>query len=475
MVTQWARLVPSAVLLLGLMTTCTTPQPGAAAAQRGAGLYQRHCAGCHGGDGTADTVIAGLLTPRPRAFDSGLFHLVSTRSGLPRRADLVRTLQRGMPGSVMLAFDWMPEGDLDLLAGHVLTLAFPGQDLPTAASIEPAPALATDAATLAAGEKLYLRHCAACHGIDGRGGEPPPDWVDNTSQAWPRDFTAGFLRGGGDVRALTWRVLAGMPGARMPPLVIADADAARLVAYVHQLIPEGVAEHHVQWRRHLLAVRAAALPADAAAWQAIEAVRLPTAPLRWRRDGVFEVELRAVHDGKRIAVQLQWHDASRDDRALDGSRVGDGAALQWTANTSAPLLAMGSAEDPVCLWHWRAFRSEDIAGALDLLQPDGASGVATPLPGLTCPARRGEVLTVGGAASVAPQRGGGRSFEVWAEWRQQRWTVVMTRELRRGPGGDVDLRAGDTVLLALAIWNGSTDLTPASKAISNWHELELQR
>lgn len=477
MVTERSRVALGAVVLLSLLATSALPQSATTPPPRVGLLFSRHCAGCHGSTGAADTAIAALLSPRPRAFTDGLFHLVSTQNGLPVREDIVHSLQHGMPGSTMLAFEWLPEGDLQALADHVLALAFPSRTVPPAPRIEPAHAFSTDRTTLAAGERLYLRHCAACHGIDGRGCEPPPDWVGNADYSWPRDFTQGFLRGGGDVGALTRRVLAGMPGSRMPPVLLSDEEAARVVAFVHSLIPEGAAEHHAQWRRHLTAVRTEALPdgPDAAAWDAIEAVRLPTAPLRWRRDGVFEVFVRAAHDGERLAVQLQWADATRNDRALDGSRFADGAAVQLTAAMDAPLIAMGSDNAPVDIWHWKAFRPENIAGALDLLDSQRASGVQGPLPGLTCPARRGEAVVVHGAGSMPQQRGGGRGFSVQAEWRDGRWTVVMTRALRAQGNGELALHPGDTLSFALAIWNGSIDTSPASKAITNWHELELQR
>lgn len=474
MVTDRSCVVVGAVVLLTVLATCAA-SPQSASADRGAELFARHCTACHGERGAADTTIAAMLAPRPRAFADGLFHLVSTVSGLPTREDVVLTLQHGMPGSTMMAFEWLPEADLAALADHVLALAFPGRRLPSGPRIEPRRALSLDAMTLAAGERLYLRHCAACHGVDGRGCEPPSDWAGSAEYSWPRDFTAGFLRGGADVGALTRRILAGMPGAHMPPILLSGDEASQVVGFVTSLIPAGADRRHLQHRQHLLAVRTGTLPAAPATWDALDAVHLPTAPLRWRRDGVFEVQLCAAHDGQRLAIELEWDDTTRNDRALDNRGAADGVALQFCPSLDAPLLAMGSDTAPVEMWHWLAFRAEDVAGALDLLGHGNQTGAPVRLPGLTSPAHHAETVVVHGVGSMPDQRGLGRSIQVEAEWRDGHWRVVLTRSLVAKAPGEAALAPGDSVLLALAIWNGSIDLTPASKAITNWHVLQLQR
>jgi len=80
-----------------------------------------------------------------------------------------------------------------------------------------------------------------------------------------------------------------------------------------------------------------------------------------------------------------------------------------------------------------------------------------------------------GVDSMPAQRAEGRSLGVEAEWRDGRWRVVLTRSLTALAPGGTALAPGGSVLLALAVWNGSIDLVPASKAVTNWHVLELQR
>lgn len=498
-------LLPAALLAIGLANLhCTGSahhQHEPLAGDRGAALFARHCAACHGLAGGAETPMASLLLPRPRAFSDGVFKLASTTNGVPTEGDLVAMLRRGMPGSTMMSWDWMPEQDLVLLAAHVRELAVVGRmesilghrhaDAPITAraraeaerELTPGPVLAVpppveaDDATMARGRDLYLRHCAACHGDAGEGLRPAADWAGAREALWPRDLTAGFLRGEATHEALAHRILGGMPGAHMPPARLSAAELQAVIAWVQALLPDGAATRHSQWRRHLRVVRAEALPEAATdpRWRQFEAVRLPLAPLRWRPDAVFEVRARFAHDGRRLAVRLEWDDDTRDDRMLGDSAASDGAAIQFSGAQDAPLFAMGSTSDPVELWHWKSFRGQDVAGALDLLtgalRP--ASDAVLPIPGITGPGIRGEALVVHGFESMARARGSGIPMRAMPAWHEGRWSLVLTRELAPAGKDTIDFRTDGGVLFSVAVWDGSIDLQPWSKSITTWHRLEL--
>lgn len=98
----------------------------------GGRLFRRHCQQCHGlsGDGRGPTGL--WITPHPRDFRQGVFKFVSTAGSGPRkpgRADLVRTIHAGIPGTNMPSFQMLPEGEAgrDLLAGYVTFLSLRGQ------------------------------------------------------------------------------------------------------------------------------------------------------------------------------------------------------------------------------------------------------------------------------------------------------------------------------------------------------------
>lgn len=502
---RW-RSITVAATLATLAAACAggAPEPLTATDPgRGAALYGRHCAGCHGRTGDADTSLAGLLFPPPTAFRNAAFKLASTQNGVPTDADLVRTLRRGMPGSAMPGYEWLPDDDLRALARRVHELAVAGmtESLAAAAAARgssrpwtelreeaesrlrpgapvavPEP-VAASPAVLAQGRSSYLHHCATCHGEDGRGRRQPGSMA-GTEARLPRDFTAGFLRGSASAQELAWRIRGGMPGAHMPTKTLSDDELANLIAYLHSLIPDAADRHHVQWRRHLHAPFVSRLPTqpDDPGWETIEAVRLPLAPLRWRPDAVFEAWVRAAHDGVRVAFQLHWRDPSRDDRIGGAARQGDGAALQFTGVTDPPLLAMGGRE-PVNIWHWRAFRQSETAGVLDLLQDPLHQGldVAPHLPGVTGPAQRAESVEVTGPGGMAGQRGTGLAVAAAPRWHDDHWTLVLVRDLPPRVGHEIALLPGRPVLLGLAVWNGSVDSIPGTKSVTTWHVLELQQ
>lgn len=498
------RLLPLGVSAC-LVATCAAPGgPAAGSADspmaRGEQLFARHCAVCHGATGDADTAVAGFLLPRPAAFRHGLFKLVSTTNGMPTEDDLVAMLRRGMPGSTMMAFDWLPEADLRELAREVRRLAIDsratslertglaiGRPLSAAEAraaaerqLQPGapvdtgvPQVAT-AANTAAGEDLYRRHCSGCHGLDGRGLPVPGDWPTSEGWLWPRDFTAGFLRGGAGHHDLALRVRAGMPGAHMPPAALTTAETEALVTYVRGLIPETASDHHAQWRRTLRIAQVASLPGDDAATAALDAVRLPVAPLWWRAEAVFEVWLRAAHDGERVLLQLEWADASRDDRVHPGVSIGDGTAIQFTRRDDPPLFAMGSPQDPVNIWRWHCFDPKETAGMVDLFAGATHAGIDVPI-GEFQPRPRTESIAVGGVHAAREETTSGLPLDVTSRWRDGRWIVTFRRTLRARSSREVDLVPGEPALFALAVWNGSIDSSAASKSITTWHVLQLQR
>src|SRR5438876_7879807 len=100
-----------APLLLVLMAAPAAADPATA-------VYNHACAWCHGrdgrGDGPAAFSINKYLSPRPRDLTHGRFELRSTPSGeLPTDEDLLRTLERGIPG-YMPSFRGLTAGERQL-------------------------------------------------------------------------------------------------------------------------------------------------------------------------------------------------------------------------------------------------------------------------------------------------------------------------------------------------------------------------
>jgi cbb3-type cytochrome oxidase cytochrome c subunit/cytochrome c553 len=116
-------------------------------ARRGADVFARNCAGCHGREGLGNGPAVAALTPTPRNLATALF---SDRS-------LSESLWNGVRGSSMPPWSDLPSGELRGLVAYVKTLA------PT----EPPPRLSAE--ERAAAKASYVKQCAVCHGQTGAG------------------------------------------------------------------------------------------------------------------------------------------------------------------------------------------------------------------------------------------------------------------------------------------------------------------
>ncbi|TMB55020.1 MAG: c-type cytochrome [Deltaproteobacteria bacterium] len=219
----------------------------AMAADTATAVYNHACAWCHGkdgrGDGPAAFSINKYRAPRPRDFTRGQFKLRSTPSGqLPTDDDLLRTLERGIPG-YMPSFHGLTDGERRLAVVAVKRF-FPGfattPPAPSFASRIPPPA---DDAAVARGRELYAAAgCAACHGERGRGDGPSAATLRDADglpiRAADLRYPARF-KGGAEPVDLYRTLMSGLDGTPMPSYATALGDDPRapwdLVAYVRSL------------------------------------------------------------------------------------------------------------------------------------------------------------------------------------------------------------------------------------------------
>lgn len=504
------------------------PEAGGAAAPQSSGraqeLYERQCAACHGQRGKGDGEAAYLLSPAPRDFTSARFRLVSTANGVPTHEDLVATLKRGMPGSAMPPWEWMPAQDLDGLADYVLELAYEGRvaalldwaaqedeelgeeeareiarsKLAPGDLVDVGAAAPGDPATLQEGRRLYVKWCAPCHGADGTGSGVEEQWNEDGSPTGPRDFTAGIFKGGTTHTDLVRRLLAGMPGSPMPQATLDDSSQAALIAaYVQSLIKPG-AMQKVQQRRQILTAAAtrAALPREPAdpAWSAAPRAYVALMPLWWRDDRVEGVVFQALHDGRELALRLSWEDAAQDDVLLGQPVFSDSAAIQLSADADPPLFAMGDAGRPVEIALWKAAWELDREGARDVedhfphTMLDNRADVPEEMRSLFVTARAvgnrqaaaerptpAETLSAEGFGTLAPLGPERSCWSARAAWADGFWDVVFTRSLAASAAGEVALSPGATVHVAFAVWDGAAGDRDGQKSISIWHQLEIAR
>jgi mono/diheme cytochrome c family protein len=215
------------------------------------------------------------MYPRPRDYRRGIFKFTSTPYGAkPLRADLVRTVMRGVPGTSMPAFKLLPREDVEATVDYVLALTLRGeleeQVAITAEAEEEIDPLTVQDETLPylvsnwkqasqqevrpvtpqpeftrehvqRGREAFLtKGCSKCHGDDGRG-LTADNLKAGLKDVWgfptrAADLTSGMLRGGFEPEDVYRRIYSGINGTPMPAFsttLAAEPDTLwDLVAYV---------------------------------------------------------------------------------------------------------------------------------------------------------------------------------------------------------------------------------------------------
>ena len=221
------------------------PQPTNTVAlrARGARLFTKHCAACHGKRGDGQGPAAPTLAVKATDFTSAIFKVRSTPSGsLPTDADLFGTISRGLHGTEMFPWSRLSERDRWALVQRLkafsprFTSEAPG--LPFAL---PTPLPAETDTLQAKGKALYERlRCGACHGATGGGDGTAVQLYQDAAGARAvniRDFKKGQFLRGSEMQDIYLTLRTGLDGTPMGPYNdLATSDLWALAAQVRNLV-----------------------------------------------------------------------------------------------------------------------------------------------------------------------------------------------------------------------------------------------
>src|SRR4029079_18475162 len=91
-------------------------------------LYRQECLQCHGVEGGGDGPMSWSLKPKPRDFRNGIFKYTALEGqSRPRREDLSRTLEEGVPGTSMPNFQRLSATEREGLVDYVRLLSIRGE------------------------------------------------------------------------------------------------------------------------------------------------------------------------------------------------------------------------------------------------------------------------------------------------------------------------------------------------------------
>ncbi|MBI2532144.1 MAG: c-type cytochrome [Deltaproteobacteria bacterium] len=468
-------------------------------------VYSQQCSACHGVGGRGDGEAAYLLYPKPRDFVAAKYRLVSTWERVPTDQDLFDTI---MPAEQRWALVYYVKSlaEKPLVVKRQKTPAPDGSGGEGIISVRSNPAYDKPRAL-----ELYKEACASCHGVTGKGDGTEKQTDEEGYPTRPRDLTAGVFKGSPDPVALYRRIIAGIPGSPMPMSDWAYGnDAWHLTNYILSLSSDKQRERVEMKKFEIVAARVKELPThpDSGIWRLATPVNLHLMPLWWRAERPEEVTVRAVHNGKELAVRLAWGDDSHDHTAMRPQDFRDAVAMQFSLTKDPPFFAMGEIENPVNIWMWKSEVQADIElpfHDLEVVYPN--LGIDS-YPNLTRspleqPTRHALTLesdkrfiTGWGAGNIVsdPERkspaedllaqGFGtlqarprvdQKVDARGVYGSGSYRVMFRRSLAATGQGAVALQPGATVPVGFAVWNGSAGDRDGKKSVTIWQELKIAK
>jgi mono/diheme cytochrome c family protein len=174
---------------------------------RGAGLFERDCAGCHGTTGRGDGFVAQVLLRKPKDLAATQFSVEL----------LSQVLWNGKRGTPMPSWRSLPQTDLSALAAYVQSL----HPTPKARVVLPE--------SLQHGKQVFQQNCSPCHGSEGDG--------KGTAATTLIPEPANFRLKQPDADYISQVLNNGIPGTGMPAWKeqISEADRKALADFVRSL------------------------------------------------------------------------------------------------------------------------------------------------------------------------------------------------------------------------------------------------
>ncbi|QWR77567.1 ethylbenzene dehydrogenase-related protein [Candidatus Magnetomonas plexicatena] len=186
--------------------------------------------------------------------------------------------------------------------------------------------------------------------------------------------------------------------------------------------------------------------------------------------------VKAVQNGKQIAFQLTWDDATQDtENAIDTFR--DSVAMLFPVKQTAELYPsplMGAKGEPVNVWQWRADWQAEKDGKRNLSarqpQTDGIHvSYSDAILKSEYPQRPSKDATM--IQYIAEGYGTltklhNQSPAAHGSYKNGKWTVVFVRNLKSDDGGDAEFTSGKKTYVNFAAWNGAAGDVNGMKSIS---------
>jgi len=457
--------------------------------ERGKQVYLKKCAYCHGETGKGDGPSADYSMPQPRNLTKGHIKLRSTSFGkIPTDEDLFNAITNGMRGTTMPGWKHLPKNDRKSLVIYVKSLSKKFEKFKKRGKshkiikVSKEPALSKE--SVARGKELFMANCSGCHGVEGRGdGVTTYRIIDYSSNAiWPRNLREPWTFRRGSSRMDIFKTLrTGFSTTSMPkfsPRIFKDKQIWDIVNFVSTL-PLPV-KPKMQSPIHAKKV-AGEISDDfnAPVWKDAQSSFIPLGgQLQAKPKSYFptvrNLTVRAAHNGKEVALYIDWTDHSLDPALkefmdveespppplpehMQGGEADepeeraapdhpDAVAVQFPVNLDAqtPYFLNGDADHPVNIWKW------------------------------TTATNKAAEFNANGLEKWKPQDDLSQVVKVKAGYRYGQYSVIIKRKLKViHEKIDIQFQTGRPIPIAFNVWDGYHEETGNKKSISSWFTLWL--
>jgi steroid C-25 hydroxylase gamma subunit len=161
---------------------------------------------------------------------------------------------------------------------------------------------------------------------------------------------------------------------------------------------------------------------------------------------VRKLTVQAAHDGSDVFIRLTWGDEIQNVAITDIGVFPDGCGILIPmTGRDTPIDEMGTNDDHVNAWFWRADRKDEARNVV-------AKGLSTTENTKKC------------------------VIETKSKWENGTWSVVFARPLTvpEQKEESVQLEPGKTVKVGFAVWEGGSGERGGVKSFSKeWRELKL--
>jgi len=178
---------------------------------------------------------------------------------------------------------------------------------------------------------------------------------------------------------------------------------------------------------------------------------------KWPNPSTKQVSIRAVKNRDELVIMLEWKDKTRDGNFDHSSLYVDRAAVMFPVevNREPPSITMGEPGMPVNIWQWKSIGGE--RGQPGVKEKEALAYQTV------------EDLNAEGFSTLTYQNK--QNVKGTALWEDDTWRLILKRDLV--DDDDNDVQFSQSVLMAVAVWNGSNRELNGQKGLAGWMLLKV--